>query len=168
MSTLAYAALTNARDTATPGTSSKTSPGVGTYIDAFAALVPAEVLTLHGLMISLTTITKKDSAGNDVTLIVPADLHDVQLCFWGLAVLSMILYAGPRLLNKKWDRFDVLRILIPPLAFVGWTMLQKMTAFDAAWPHLQEPGRTLIALFLGVLLGLASVALAYQADQKGV
>lgn len=166
MSTLAYAALTNARDTAAPNTSTKTSPGVGTYIDAFAALVPAEVLTLHGVIMSLTTITRKDSDGNDVTLIVPADLHDVQVCFWSLAILSMILYAGARLINKKWDRFDFLRILIPPLAFAGWTMLQKMTAFDAAWSHLHEPGRTLIALFLGVLLGLASVALAYQADQK--
>jgi hypothetical protein len=36
MSTLAYAALTNARDNAAPGTSNKTSPGVGIYIDALA------------------------------------------------------------------------------------------------------------------------------------
>ena len=56
MSTLAYAQLTNARDQALPGTSTTTSkPGIQTYMDAFAALVPAEVLTLHALVISYTT-----------------------------------------------------------------------------------------------------------------
>jgi len=56
MSTLAYAQLTNKRDDAAPGTSETTNaPGVKSYVDALAALVPAEVLTLHALVISATT-----------------------------------------------------------------------------------------------------------------
>ena len=44
MSTLAYAALTTKREQSDPKTSTSTSPpGLKTYVDALAALVPAEV-----------------------------------------------------------------------------------------------------------------------------
>jgi hypothetical protein len=161
MSTLAYASLTTSREAAAPGTSITTSPGVGTYIDAFAALVPAEVLTLHALIISYTMQTR-----GHATMIIAGDEPILRFSFWGLIVLSMILYAGPRLFARKWDGWDFLRVLIPPLAFMGWTMLQKMTAFDAVYPELGETVRTIIALFLGVVLGLAAVALAYEVDRK--
>jgi hypothetical protein len=161
MSTLAYASLTTSREAAAPGTSVTASPGVGTYIDAFAALVPAEVLTLHALIISYTVQTR----GN-ATMIIEGDGSLLRFSFWGLIVLSMVLYAGPRLFAKKWDGWDFLRVLIPPLAFAGWTMLQKMTAFDAVYPALGEAVRTVVALFLGVGLGLAAVALAYEVDRK--
>jgi hypothetical protein len=161
MSTLAYASLTTTREAAAPGTSSSTSPGVGMYIDAFAALVPAEVLTLHALIISYTMQTK-----GHATAIIAGDEPILHFSFWGLIVLSMILYAGPRLFAKKWDGWDFLRVLIPPLAFTGWTMLQKMTVFDAMYPDIPEATRTIVALFLGVVLGLAAVALAYEVDKK--
>lgn len=163
MSTLAYASLTTSREEAAPGTSTTNAkPGVGTYIDAFAALVPAEILSLHALIISYATTI--DTQGN--TMIPKANVQTLSYSFWGLIVLSMILYAGPRLMSKKWDKFDFLRILIPPLAFLGWTMLQKVTVFDALFPSTPVIGRTVAALFLGVGLGLASVALAYQVDRK--
>jgi hypothetical protein len=161
MSTLAYASLTTTREAAAPGTSSSTSPGVGMYIDAFAALVPAEVLTLHALIISYTMRTT-----DHVTAIIAGDEPILHFSFWGLIVLSMILYAGPRLFAKKWDGWDFLRVLIPPLAFTGWTMLQKMTVFDAMYPDIPEATRTIVALFLAVVLGLAAVALAYEVDKK--
>jgi hypothetical protein len=59
-----------------------------------------------------------------------------------------------------------IRMAIPPLAFVGWTMLQRATAFDAIFPGMAEAPRTVVALFLGVLLGLVASALAYKADQR--
>ena len=73
MSTLAYAQLTNAREAAPPGTSTTTSkPGIKTYMDAFAALVPAEVLTLHALIISATThITEGTATGAQKAATVP-------------------------------------------------------------------------------------------------
>jgi drug/metabolite transporter (DMT)-like permease len=128
-------------------------------VDAFAALVPAEVLTLHALILPVTTNTVK--ATTEITQ--PGTLY---WAFFGLLLLSVVLYAAPRLVARKWDRLDYLRTAIPPLAFVGWTMLQRATAFDAVFPNLAEAPRTVGALFLGVVLGLVAVALAYKADQK--
>lgn len=160
MSTLAYAAFTTSREKAQPNTStSESPPGVSTYIDALAALVPAEVLTLHAVILSVTTKT----VGATTEIIEPGTLS---WAFLGLLLLSAVLYVVPRLVDRKWDRLDYLRMAIPPLAFVGWTMLQRATAFDAVFPGLTEAPRTVIALFLGVLLGLVAATLAYRADQK--
>lgn len=160
MSTLAYAQLTTKRDDARPSTSTSTAPpGVKTYVDALAALVPAEVLTLHALVLSVTTKVE-----SNVTRIT--EVATLRWAFVGLLVVSVGLYVAPRLLDKKWDRLDLLRMLIPPLAFVGWTMLQRATAFDATFPNTNDAARTVAALFLAVALGAAAAALAYKADQK--
>lgn len=166
MSTLAYAALTTQRDEATPGKSTSTeAPGVGRYVDAFAALVPAEVLTLHGVMVTAATTVN----GTKTTIDAPA----VTPFFWAyvvLILLSIVLYAVPRIRDKKWDRLDWIRAAIPPLAFVGWTMLQRATAFDAAVAFFQGSNnqywRTFIAVILAALLAFLASSLAYQADQK--
>jgi hypothetical protein len=158
MSTLAYAEFTNKREEAVPGSSSSQNPpGVSTYVDALAALVPAEVLTLHALFLPVTT--KVENA--TTTVIDPVTL---QWAFAGLIVLSILLYAVPRF--RKWGKLDYLRAAIPPLAFVGWTMLQRSTAFDAVAPSIRDAPRTVIGLFLGVVLGMVASALANKADQK--
>lgn len=160
MSTIAYAELTNRRDDASPGTSMTTSPpGVSTYVDALAALVPAEVLALHALIISATTVV----VGDTTTI---EDATTLRWAFWALAAFSAGLYAVPRWLKGHWDKLDFLRVLIPPAAFVGWTMLQRATAFDAAFPSLAQSPRTVIGLFFGAVLGALAIALAYKADQK--
>jgi hypothetical protein len=160
MSTLAYAQLTNKRDAANPGTSTTTgSPGVQSYVDALAALVPAEVLTLHALIISFTTTVK------DHTTTIE-DTGTLAWAFWGLVGLSALLYIAPRVLDRKLDRWDRIRALIPPLAFTAWTMLQRATAFDAVYPTADAASRTVAGLFLAVVLGGAATALAYQADQQ--
>jgi hypothetical protein len=162
MSTLAYAAFTTAREKAQPNTSFSTSPpGVGTYVDAIAALVPAEVLTLHALILSVTTDTV-----NGTTKIT--DALTLRWAFWGMILLSLALYLLPRALARRWDKLDFLRMLIPPLAFAGWTMLQRATAFDALFPNAGDAPRTVIALFLAVILGVGASLLAYQADQKTI
>lgn len=163
MSTLTYAALTNNRERAQPGTSiSQSPPGLRTYVDAFAALVPAEVLTMHALIISVTTSTT--TGDNPITKIT--DALTLKWAFCGLIALSIILYVASRLMNGKWENLDYFRASIPPLAFIGWTMLQRSTAFDAVYPQMPDAARAVIALFLGVLLGLLASALAYKADQK--
>jgi hypothetical protein len=180
MSTLAYAALTNRREKAPPPPNQNGLPGpnrveqpgpnraeqpgptgLKTYVDAFAALVPAEVLTMHAVIISVTT---KTIGTPPVTTIVAAPT--LVGAFYGLIVLSMVLYIVPRLSKGSWDKLDYIRMLIPPLAFTGWTMLQRTTAFDAVYPGLGEAPRTVIALFLGVILGLAASALATKAEEK--
>jgi len=135
---------------------------VRTYIDTFAALVPAEVLSLHAIILSFTTQTQQNEAKKAVTTIVESGT--LFWAFFGLIVLSVVLYVVPRF--QAWDRLDFFRAAIPPVAFVGWTMLQRATAFDAVWPQLGEAPRTVGALFLGVLLGVVATALAYKADQK--
>jgi hypothetical protein len=158
MSTLAYAAFTTNREEAPPGTSSsRNPPGVSTFIDALAALVPAEVLTLHALILPVTTTT-----ADKVTTIT--DAATLRWAFGGLIVLSIILYVVPRF--RHWELLDYLRAAIPPLAFVGWTMLQRSTAFDAVVPHMKDAPRTVLALFLSVLLGVVAATLANKADQK--
>src|SRR5947209_1555248 len=103
MSTIVYAQLTNTREAATSGTSTTTSsPGLKTYIDAFAALVPSEVLTLHAVIISTTTKTETNTATagaaspGTITTILPEAVGTLNLAFWGLIVLSVALYAVPR------------------------------------------------------------------------
>jgi|WetSurMetagenome_2_1015567.scaffolds.fasta_scaffold10823_5 hypothetical protein len=160
MSTIAYALFTTAREKAQPGTSkNRSSPGVSTYVDTLASLVPSEVLILHGVILSVTT--KTDNA--TIQIIAPGTLF---WAFIGLMVLSVALYLIPRLRTGKWDRLDYVRAAIPPLAFVGWTMLQRATAFDAVYASLAEAPRTVIALFLGVSLGILAANLAFKADQK--
>lgn len=55
--------------------------------------------------------------------------------------------------------------LIPPLAFVGWTMAQRVTAFDAVWPDTGEATRNLIVVLGAVVLGLLATALPLAADR---
>lgn len=163
MSTLTYAALTTKREKAAPNTStSKAPPGVSTYLDAVAALVPAEVLTLHGVILTFTTTTKESST-------TITDGNALCSAFFGLIVLGVLLYVVPRF--QTWEPLDYLRMFIPPVAFLAWTMLQRATAFDAlimVWKGLDtgQAGRSVIALFIAVGLGVLATALAYKADQK--
>lgn len=165
MSTLAYAALTRRRTQATRGTSFSTSPpGVTKYTDALAALVPAEVLTLHAVMLSLTTKTTQVEGGNSVTEIT--DPRTLCWTFGVLCVLSIFLYSFARIRGGGFDFLDVVRALIPPVAFVAWTMLQKSTAFDAVCPKLEVAPRTGIALLIALILGTVAGVLADEADKK--
>ena len=165
MSTLAYAALTTKREEAKPRTSTSTSPpGVGNYVDALAAVVPTEVLTLHAIILSATTSIKPDNTAPGGTITQITDALWLSRAFYGLIVLSIVLYVFPRL--SKWDKFDYLRAAIPPVAFVAWTMLQRATAFDAIAPGLSDSARTVIGLFVAVLVALLAGLLATGADKK--
>jgi hypothetical protein len=150
MSTLLYAALITKQE--------EGSSPVDKYLSSMAALVPAEVLTLHGLILSVTT-----SIDDGKTLITAA--KTLSISFYALGILSLLLYVLPRLLksNSNWKStwYGWVRALIPPFAFVTWTMLQRSTAFDAVAPHLPSSTRTVIALFVATLL---TIAVAYLPD----
>lgn len=162
MSTLVYAQLTSRRENAKPDESGVALPGVQSYVDIFAALVPSEVLLAHAAVLSFTTTTEKSPDGGTMTTITqPGTLKGV---FVALLLLSILLYVAGHL--RHWDRLDFARMFIPPLAFVGWTMLQKATAFDAFAPGLGQASRDAIAVIGAVVLGVFAALLAYQADQK--
>ena len=175
MSTLAYAALTTRRDLAQAGHStSDNPPGIRTYVDAFAALVPAEVLALHSTILAIVSHT---TSAKDASKVASGEASNAMVtiddpillgyAFIGLVALSVALYVGPRLLDHKLDRLDFFRALIPPLALLGWMLLQRPSAIDAfALTWLKDDVRTVFAIFLAVVLGLTASWLAYKADQK--
>ncbi|MET0659186.1 MAG: hypothetical protein ABW110_13625 [Steroidobacteraceae bacterium] len=192
MSTLAYAQLTNKRESAPAPTGTSS---VRTYVDTLAALVPAEVLTMHAVLLNATTTkiakgtslyvpkTAEISASVDTlakpgvgdaipagggAIIDPTKLDQLQIAFWVLIVLSLLFFIIPRVLGGKWDRYDLARMSIAPLAFVGWTMLQPATAFDAAFPDMDATLRLLVALVIGASLALVTPLLAKEAESKAL
>ena len=126
MSTLAYAAVTARREASPSGrTTSTDPPGIGTYLDVLVALIPAEVIAAHAAILTFTTQTTGEGEAQTRVITQPGVL---EASFWGLAALAAFLYLAGKL--STWDAWDFLRILIPPLAFVGWTMLLTPSAFD--------------------------------------
>ena len=164
MSSFAAGALARKRQEAKAEESTKpgNSPGLKTYVDSLAALVPAEVLAAHAAILTFTTETTKNSAGDKTaTITEPGTLW---WAFWILVVLSIAFY----IVGFQKRRAGVPAVLgaaIPPLAFVGWTMAQRVTAFDAVWPNLAEPTRNLIVVILAVVLGLFATVLPIAADK---
>ena len=166
MSTVAYQALTTRRDEAQPGTSDDTKPGVGKYVDAVAALVPAEVLALHAVYLTLTTDSESSTTGSSTTTITEPDA--LELGFWILLGVSAALYIFPKI--RKLEAWDAVRVLIPPLAFTMWTMIQTPSAFDPlndALPiNWSIVTRQIVAAGGALLLGALATGLAYKADAK--
>jgi hypothetical protein len=161
-----YSRLTLRREQSPKGTSEATAPpGLKTYVDAVAALVPADILALHALAVSVTTKTDKGPGGDPVTVITKPDT--LKVVFFVLIAWAIVEYVlGHRFSTPRpWDRSDTVRALIPALAFVAWTMLQKATAFDAFAPSFDETTRALIAAFAAVVLGTLAKLLADRADE---
>lgn len=87
--------------------------------------------------------------------------------YLGFILLTMILYVLPRYWANAWDmKYDWFLMLIPPLAFICWTMLQKATAFDALGLGLEDPARSVIAIFMAVVLGILASNLGYKAKMR--
>src|ERR687891_1561304 len=78
MATLAYALRTEQREDSPSGTSASTGkPGSTAWLDAVAALVPAEVLALHALAISQFTETHEVSEEAEVQITEPGRAPEV-------------------------------------------------------------------------------------------
>ena len=153
MSTLAFAAMTKWRKNSPKA--AEGDGGISPYVDAVLGVVPAETLALHAVILSVTTRTV-----NTTTQITARGT--LFWAFFGLVILSGVLYVVPRIMARDWEELDYVRMLIPPLGFIGWTMLQRATAFDAVFPNMGEAPRTVLALFLAVILGLVVVGLRYR------
>lgn len=177
MSTVAFGALTTRREKSDSGTSkSAQPPGLNSYIDILAALVPAEVLAIHAIIISAVTT----SNGGQTQITQPGTLR---LAFWLLVGLSVVLFLlgrrpaptpadvrqqlgtqVPRWQRLEWQ--DVIRAGIPALALVGWTMLEPTSVWNAVDSGMSGGTRTLIALVGAVFLAALTKALASHSDNK--
>jgi hypothetical protein len=161
MSTFAYATLTKARKDA--GSTTRLFSGTGeslyTYLDALAALVPAEVIAAYAVIFDATS---KDMETNGKTSRVITDPTTLKWSFIALIGTTVILYLVPRL--SSLDQWDIVRVLIPPLAFVGWTMLLPISAFDALGVDLNQGARLAIPVVGSLILGVIASKLAVEAD----
>lgn len=176
MSSVAFGALTTRREVAVSGTSkSVLPPGLNGYIDILAALVPAEVLAVHATVLSIVA-TSSSQGQTRIT-----DVTTAKWAFWLLLGLSVVLFvlgrggaaavlgnqdAGGRTAQPRWEWQDAVRLLIPPMAFVGWTMLEPVSAWNAVAPHVSAGMRVLIAAVGAVALAAITKALTTHADKK--
>jgi hypothetical protein len=129
--------------------------------DAVAALVPAEVLVLHGVAMSYGTTTT-GRHGHTVTRITyPGQM---EIVYVGMLVLAVALYVVGSKRLRSWE--DALRAVIPALAFIAWTMIQPSTAFDAFPFDLTSFARIMIGVFLAILLTGLTNWMAGRADDR--
>ena len=143
-------------------------PGLKVYADILTGLVPAEVLAAAAVLTAAYTATTKDAQGNDVVTVT--DPTHLKWSFYALLIGALALYVVGHLKGGRektnWDRWDFLRMLIPPLAFAGWAMAQQPASmFDAA---IALDGGTKIFLIVigGAALGVAAGLLGMKADEK--
>jgi hypothetical protein len=171
MSSIVYGAL-NAKREQAPAKESKQDkpPGMSTYVDMVAALVPAEVLAANAFL--LTFFVNKSGEGDEAVTKI-TEPGPVKLMFWLSILASILLYFLGDRVKKTGDgesrgRFanlNWLRALIPAVAYVLWTMLQKSTAFDAVFPDVSEGIRVVIAVFAALFVGAAAKKLGDQSDE---
>lgn len=138
----------------------RSDPGMPKFLDLFAALVPGDILAAHGVILALTTTSVESGS----VISDPDSIGALKAAFFGLMVASVFLYVAVH--HKDWQREDYGRMLIPPVAFVGWTMLQKPSAFDAVFPG-HWPIRVVLALLLALVLGATAYWLSFKPARKG-
>src|SRR5215470_9992440 len=168
MSSVVSGALATRREQSNSGTSTSTQPpGLSTYVDVLAALVPAEVLAINTIVVTL--VTKSVPGGGTQ----PTDPATLRLAFWLLLGLSSVLYALGRQQSlaqvrrpKGWTPADAVRILIPAAAFTGWAMLDPNSAWSAVVPGMSTGTRILIGVVGASAFAAIAKALATQADLK--
>lgn len=162
MATLAYAIRTEQREDSPSGTSESTGkPGSSTWIDAMAALVPAEVLAAHAFILTLTTKTTDTPGDEDVTTITDPGL--LKGVFWALLALAAALYVIKKI--KSFHGWDYARAVLPAAAFVLWSMLTPSSAFDAQFDW-DGNARIAIAVIGAILVAAIAKALGVKADRE--
>ena len=167
MSSIAYGALTRRRDRADVENNLTATTGIGTYIDALAALVPVEVLAAHALILSFTTTkasvdTDSGSVQHGAVVSEPSALR---IAFFGLLILSVAFYAiGRRPTKITWQ--VAVGGLIPAGAFIAWTMIQRTTAFDAVAPGMNFASREVTGVLAATILPVAATLLAVKLNNS--
>lgn len=118
------------------------------FVDILAALIPAELIAAHGAILGFGTETIADPEGT--TRIANPDA--LRFFFFVLLITGPALYIIGRGRND-WGRADVIRLLIPAVAFVGWTMLQRPSMWDAVEPNTPDVWRYGIPIAGSIVLG---------------
>ena len=179
MSTLLYQAVTlrreqsptpaQERDAGEPDAGKKKP---GEFLDVVAALVPAEIIAVHALILGTVSTKTEDADGAITTKLDPTQATLERWSWIGLVVAAAVLYVVPHAVSSARagrrplvDRLDLLRMLIPAAAFWIWTMIQKGTLFEAVFAELSTPARAVVGGFAGLLLVAIAKLLSYKADE---
>ena len=173
LSTVAFAQLTAARqetDPAAPPAEKK--PGTSKYVDVLAAIIPAEVIAAHALIVTEATQVKKvdiDPDPKKENLQQVTDVTDptaLKIAFFGLIFASLILYVATKAVSgASWRRFDYLRMSLPPIAFVAWTLLTEPSAFDGFnQGDLSDTTQLTVGVIVAVVLGAVANLCQKRAD----
>jgi hypothetical protein len=177
MSTVAFGALATRRELSTSGTSTSTEPpGLNSYVDVLAALVPAEVLTIQVLVVAATATQTRHSA-------VFTEPATYRWMFWILLAVAPVLFvlgrkptpttaaeraqaggAAPLWRNLEWQ--DLIRALVPMGAFTCWTIAASSGVWNAVWSGMSSGMRLLIPMVGAVVLAAVTKALASHSDSK--
>jgi hypothetical protein len=169
LSSFAYGAITAKRQGEASDTSTANNgrPGLGTYIDVLAALVPAEVLALNAALLPVMTTTSEVKGKSTTAITEPGALK-------ALFVISIILSAGLYVVGhvrqgkkaaKEPTALKFLPMVIPAAAYVGWTMLGGSTAFTAVAPDMSYAVRELIAATGAIVLGVIATSVGIKANK---
>ena len=138
------------------------TPSTTTYERTFTALVPAEVLAVQAFITSVCVQTTTGPGGvSAVTIIRPTLLV---VSFLVLVVLSIGLYFVGLSGRPNW--LDLVRCLIPAIAFAGWTAVQSETAINVLAPSFAGAPAQVSAAIAAVVLGIAANKLARTPKMK--
>jgi hypothetical protein len=161
--------MTARREKSTPRRTTKDAPpGLRTYADVFVALVPADVLAAAVAMQSAFTETTRTS--ETAATVTVTNHGDLKLAFFVLVALGPFLYflghtKGGRDFSL-WSKADVLRMLIPAGAFVGWAMVQRPALFFDAAISISDGKKVIFTVAGAVVLGAFANGLAVKADRQ--
>ncbi len=173
MSTLLYESLTSTRESTLADqpvlleTPAPDDPGkkkeVNKFVDSVAALVPAEALAIHLLI--LNAVTEKDETKPDALTVTFTEKAWGQRGWWFCIVAVLLLYAVPHIIKGKFGILDPIRMLIPVAAFIAWTWMIETSLFDAV-KDWTDGKRAFWGAALGLLALLLSWVLAGKAEQQ--
>jgi hypothetical protein len=142
------------------GASLTDTHGVKDYVDALAAIVPAEVLAAHAVILTFTTRKASASGEHGAVISDPAALRVAFVCL-------VLMSAGFYLVGRRPTRVTidvVVGAALPALAFVAWTMILPTSAFDALAPGVSFAMREVIGVLAAIVLPVAGTLLAGALD----
>ncbi len=170
MSTLLYESLTSTRestpanmaltiDVPPPADKPHEKKEVNKFVDSVAALVPAEGLAIHLLI--LNAVTEKDETDPDALTVTFVEKDWAQWGWWLCLLAVLLLYLVPHAIKGKFGFLDPIRMLIPVAAFIAWTWMIETSLFDAVtdWTDGKRA-------FLGAALGLAALLVSWVLAKK--
>ena len=164
LSTVAFAQLAASRQQTDPSAPQK---GPGKYADILAAIIPAEVIAAHAFIVSSATEVKSVTiAGKPEQVTDVTDPAALKVAFFGLVLASIVLYAMTKLsTSARWHAWDYVRMMIPPTAFVAWTLVTEPSAFDGFdQGDLNDTTQIAVGVVAAVILGAVAKLCQDKAD----